>query len=73
MKPKISKSIPVPLNEKFLKTVPMVNASGNPIPNNPPLNKDGFWDKPKSTADALKRNMEKVLNERVNRKKGKHK
>ena len=69
---KRSTNVPVPLNEKFFETVPMVDADKNPIPQDPPLIK-GFWDKPETMADTLKRNMEKVLNERVNRKKGKHK
>jgi hypothetical protein len=53
MKPKMSKTIPVPLNEKFFKIVPMVDASGDPIPQDPPLNKDGFWDKPKTFSSTL--------------------
>ena len=58
---KIIKTPAVPLDQKFLKEVPMVDASGNPIPNNPPLNKDGFWDKPKSTADILRKKYRKGL------------
>ena len=58
---KRSTNIPVPLNEKFFKTVPMVDAAGNPIPQDQPLKKDGFWDKPETMADALKKKYRKGL------------
>ncbi len=61
MKLKFNKSIPVPFDQKFLKEVPMVDAKGKPIPNNPPLSKDGFWEKPKSTADILRKKYRKGL------------
>ena len=58
VKLKKSKNIPVPLNEKFFKTVPMVDASGNPIPQDPPLT-DSFWDKPKNTSTILRKKIPK--------------
>jgi len=39
--------------ERFFKTVPMVDAGGIPIPQDPPLNKKGFWDKPRTTSSIL--------------------
>jgi len=51
--------------DRFFKTVPMVDAEGNPVQQNPPLNKEGFWDKPITTSS--------ILNEQINkRKKRKH-
>lgn len=51
--------------KRFYKTVPMVelDIEGNPdfnkpIPQDPPLNKAGFWIKPKTTSS--------ILNERIN-------
>ena len=41
-----------PFHQKFLKEVPMVDASGKEIPQNPPLTKS-FWVKPKTTSDIL--------------------
>lgn len=58
MKIKTNKTPPVSLNQKFLKEVPMVDASGNPIPQDQPLT--SFWDKSKSTADVLKKKYRKL-------------
>jgi hypothetical protein len=39
--------------ERFYKTVPMMDANGDPLPQDPAMNKDGFWVKPKTTSDIL--------------------
>jgi len=47
--------------QKFFKTVPMVDEKGDPIPQDPPLNKEGFWTKPETTSS--------ILNEQINKRK----
>ena len=41
--------------ERFLNTIPLVDASGNPVQQDPPLNKEGFWKKPDKTISELLR------------------
>ena len=36
----------VPWTQKFYKVSPAVDANGIPIPQDPPINRKGFWDKP---------------------------
>ncbi len=59
-KPKFSKTPSTPWKEKFFKTTPMVDAHGNPIPQDPPLTKS-FWDKPETTAMILKKKYKRNL------------
>ena len=43
---KLHGDVTKPHLRKFFKIVPMKDEAGNPIQNNPPLNKAGFWGKP---------------------------
>jgi len=45
--------------QKFFKTIPMVGANGDPIPQDPPLNTEGFWKKPKTTSSILNEQIDK--------------
>lgn len=57
-KPKTCPAPEGPWHKKFLKTVPMVDENGDPIPQNPPLTKS-FWVKPKTTASILNGHIQK--------------
>lgn len=45
--------------ERFYKTVPMVGADGEPIPQDPPLNEEGFWKQPSDTAKLFNKQIKK--------------
>ena len=47
-----------PWTQKFFKVVPLVDANGKPVPQDPPLNKEGFWKKP----DLKKADFKKAVN-----------
>jgi hypothetical protein len=54
--------------EKFFKEVPMVDEKGDPLPQNPPLNVKGFWEKPSNeTKDAINRSIEELRKRNVER------
>lgn len=33
-------------NVRFFKVVPAIDEDGNPLKQDPPINKEGFWEKP---------------------------
>ena len=43
--------------DRFFKTVPMVDDSGQPIPQDPPLNKEGFFVKKPETTEKVYGNI----------------
>lgn len=40
---------PKPINERFFKMIPAIDKEGRPLPQNLPLNKQGFWKKNKKS------------------------
>lgn len=48
--------------DRIIKTIPYVDEeTGEAVPDNPALNKEGFWTKPEtSTADFLKKVNKKI-------------
>ena len=46
--------IPDRWKNKIVKTLPYRDEAGEIVPDNPPMNAKGLWDKPKTTADYVK-------------------
>ena len=56
--------------ERFFTEVPMVDKDGKPLPQNPPLNVKGFWEKPSNeTKDSIARSIEELRKRNVERQK----